>query len=86
MDAEKLLSLLRLTDNKSPFKSLEYAEQHNIDHQLIVGAMKSLSVAGGDTFIKSEQQTSKIYQLSAEGQDMAENGSFEYWTVLWVLF
>lgn len=78
MDAQILLNLLKQTDNKNPFKSLSYATQHNIDHQSIVGAMKSLQVSGGLNFLKSDIQQTKEYTLSDEAKDVCNNGSFEY--------
>lgn len=78
MDAEQLLSLLKLTDNKTPFESLSYSTQNNVDHQSIVGAMKSLQVSGGENFISADLQQTKEYTLSDEANDVLNKGSFEY--------
>jgi len=67
--------LLQFLDKNSSFDSLEYAEQNKIDHQKIVGAIKSLQINEG--VIKVEQKTNKEFQLNKEAQDIITLGSHE---------
>ncbi|KAG8190047.1 hypothetical protein JTE90_023019 [Oedothorax gibbosus] len=68
--------LLYLKDNGDcAVDSLRLAETFQIDHQKIVGAVKSLQSAGN--LINAEQQDLKYWKLTGEGDKVAENGSYE---------
>ena len=52
-----------------------FAIESNLDHQLVIGAMKSLLP---DFYIKEELITTTYYTLTDEGKDILTNGSPEY--------
>nr|XP_042906092.1 phenylalanine--tRNA ligase alpha subunit [Parasteatoda tepidariorum] len=72
--SEKILSYLNDIGD-SAVDSLQIAEKFNIDHQKIVGAVKSLQSAGN--LINAEQRDSKFWKLTGEGEKVALNGSYE---------
>ncbi|XP_066449726.1 phenylalanine--tRNA ligase alpha subunit isoform X2 [Eleutherodactylus coqui] len=72
--AELLLQKLRDGDCEG-LDSLELAGALGVDHQQVVGAVKSLQSLG--EIIEAEQRSSKKWELSAEGQEIAESGSQE---------
>jgi len=76
--AEKILLEL---DKNPKVESLEFASRLSIDHQTVVGAIKSLESLGD--VIKSEMVTVKRWQLTKEGEIVAEKGSHE--AVVWGL-
>jgi len=76
--SEKILLEL---DKNPKVESLEFASRLSIDHQTVVGAIKSLESLGD--VIKSEMVTVKRWQLTREGQIVAEKGSHE--AVVWSL-
>jgi len=47
-----------------------------VDHQLIVGAVKSIQCF--EDVIKVEQKVTKKWELTAEGVNVAQNGSYEF--------
>ncbi|KAF0032333.1 hypothetical protein F2P81_014623 [Scophthalmus maximus] len=55
--------------------SLEVATSLGVDHQVVVGAVKSLQAVGD--MISAEQRSSKHWELSGEGTEIAEHGSHE---------
>ncbi|XP_027141577.1 phenylalanine--tRNA ligase alpha subunit [Larimichthys crocea] len=55
--------------------SLEVASSLGVDHQVIVGAVKSLQALGD--VISAELRSSKRWELTAEGTEIAEQGSHE---------
>uniref|UniRef100_A0A3Q3VY00 phenylalanine--tRNA ligase n=1 Tax=Mola mola TaxID=94237 RepID=A0A3Q3VY00_MOLML len=55
--------------------SLEVAASLMVDHQVIVGAMKSLQALG--EVISAELRSSKHLELTGEGTEIAEQGSYE---------
>ncbi|XP_074641944.1 phenylalanine--tRNA ligase alpha subunit-like [Tubulanus polymorphus] len=72
--AERVLQYL---SDKSPdgVDSEVVATSFGIEHQKIVGAIKSIECFGD--VINTKQQTSKRWDLSKEGEDVASNGSYE---------
>ncbi|KAK2143300.1 hypothetical protein LSH36_855g00035 [Paralvinella palmiformis] len=66
--------LLYLAD-KSSFNTLELANKRDIDHQKIVGAIKSIQAKGN--LVTCDQKSSKHLELTAEGKQIAEHGSHE---------
>ena len=76
--SEKILLEL---DKNPKVESLEFASRLSIDHQTVVGAIKSLESLGD--VIKSEMVTVKRWQLTREGEIVAEKGSHE--AVVWGL-
>uniref|UniRef100_A0ABM5FQI2 phenylalanine--tRNA ligase n=1 Tax=Pogona vitticeps TaxID=103695 RepID=A0ABM5FQI2_9SAUR len=55
--------------------SLEAAAALGLDHQVLVGAVKSLQALG--EVIDAEQRTSKKWELTSEGREIVEEGSHE---------
>lgn len=55
--------------------SLHLAQVFDTDHQKVVGAIKSLQSAGN--LIDAEQKDTKHWKLTAEGEKVAANGSYE---------
>uniref|UniRef100_A0A3B3H6L2 Phenylalanine--tRNA ligase alpha subunit n=1 Tax=Oryzias latipes TaxID=8090 RepID=A0A3B3H6L2_ORYLA len=55
--------------------SLDVASSIGVDHQVIVGAVKSLQSLGD--VISAEQRSSKHWELTDEGTELAEQGSHE---------
>ncbi|KAL7674155.1 hypothetical protein ACOME3_000435 [Neoechinorhynchus agilis] len=57
--------------------SYDYALEHSIDHQKVIGILKSLSCRS-ENFLKTEQKTKKFISLTEQGLSFLENGSYEY--------
>jgi hypothetical protein len=55
--------------------SWDFAIQYNLDHQNVVGTMKSLET---DYYVSQEPKSDTLWILTTEGQDIALNGSPEY--------
>lgn len=72
--SQLFLQKLNLVDG--PLNSLEVARDMNVDHQKIVGVVKSLQTLEG--LIDAQQKQSKQYQLTAEGKSILANGSHEW--------
>ncbi|PAV55971.1 hypothetical protein WR25_25439 [Diploscapter pachys] len=62
--------------SKEPLDSLQYAAQLKIDHQRVVGAIKSLQAHEG--LIEVDEVSQKRLDLTAEGKEIAEGGSHEF--------
>lgn len=67
--------ILRLLNERSKLNSLSLSEELSVDHQKIVGVIKSLQSLGD--IIKSTQIESKRLVLTEEGQQILQNGSHE---------
>ncbi|VDK36804.1 unnamed protein product [Gongylonema pulchrum] len=74
-DANLPQNLLYYLEKHGQFDTLECATSIGEDHQKIVGAVKSLQTTEG--LVETEERTSKSLELTAEGREMAENGSHE---------
>ncbi|NP_001080851.1 phenylalanine--tRNA ligase alpha subunit B [Xenopus laevis] len=72
--SEQLLQRLQDGDNKG-VDTLELAAVLSVDHQQVVGAVKSLQCLG--EIIEAEQRSSKKWELSSEGEEIAQVGSHE---------
>ncbi|XP_028909046.1 phenylalanine--tRNA ligase alpha subunit [Ornithorhynchus anatinus] len=76
------LLLLRLQNNHDRLDSLELATALGVEHQAVVGAVKSLQALG--EVIKAELHSSKYWELTAEGKEIVEEGSHEarvFWSI-----
>ncbi|KYO25713.1 phenylalanine--tRNA ligase alpha subunit isoform X2 [Alligator mississippiensis] len=62
-------------DDDDGLCSLEAAAALGLDHQLLVGAVKSLQALG--EVIEAEQRSSKHWELTAEGTEIVQDGSHE---------
>ena len=68
--------LLTELDKRGTLNTLDLANELNVDHQRVVGCMKSI-----ETFpdvILSNPKATKKWQLSEEGKTVSENGSYEF--------
>jgi phenylalanyl-tRNA synthetase alpha chain len=54
--------------------SYPWASAQNLDHNAVVGAVKSLMA---DAYVSADELTTSFYTLSSEAQDVVENGSQE---------
>ncbi|XP_041474896.1 phenylalanine--tRNA ligase alpha subunit-like [Lytechinus variegatus] len=70
-----LEEILQIVERVGDINSEDVAGWLEKDHQQIVGAIKSLQSLG--KLIEAEQQTSKQWELTAEGTEMVNNGSHE---------
>ncbi|KAL2100949.1 hypothetical protein ACEWY4_002710 [Coilia grayii] len=71
--AELLLKRIEAVDGG--VDSQDVACALSVDHQVVVGAVKSLQALGD--LISAEQRSSKHWELTGEGQETAEKGSHE---------
>ena len=55
--------------------TIEFANDNSIDHQELVGTVKSLLV---DAYVHDEQISKTIWSLTAEGERVVAKGSPEY--------
>ncbi|CAJ0574510.1 unnamed protein product, partial [Mesorhabditis spiculigera] len=68
--------LNHLTKTGAPFNSIALAEELGLDHQKLIGAVKSLIAQDG--LVTVSETSEKRTELTNEGQEMATNGSHEY--------
>ncbi|XP_062874950.1 phenylalanine--tRNA ligase alpha subunit [Trichomycterus rosablanca] len=75
-DTGVLEAVLRLVEKADDgIDSLDVAGSLGVDHQVVVGAVKSLQSLG--EVINAEQRSSKHWELTGEGREIAEKGSHE---------
>ncbi|XP_072299747.1 phenylalanine--tRNA ligase alpha subunit [Eucyclogobius newberryi] len=75
-DAGVVEALLRLVENADDgVDSVEAAAALGVDHQVVVGAVKSLQSLGD--IISAELRSSKHWELTEEGREIVEQGSHE---------
>lgn len=67
--------ILRYLETKDRINSTELAQHFNVDHQKVVGIIKSIQAAG--EVICCEQVSTKQWEVTAEGQEVIEKGSHE---------
>jgi len=72
MDSEQLLKVL---DTKGCFSTWDLSKENNIDHQKIIGVVKSILALGN--IITADPVTSKYWELTDEGESVLLNGSYE---------
>uniref|UniRef100_A0A9J8CGJ7 phenylalanine--tRNA ligase n=1 Tax=Cyprinus carpio carpio TaxID=630221 RepID=A0A9J8CGJ7_CYPCA len=70
---ESVLRLVEKVDGGTD--SQDVAADLGVDHQVIVGAVKSLQALG--EVISAEQKSSRHWELTGEGREIAEQGSHE---------
>uniref|UniRef100_A0A915PI14 phenylalanine--tRNA ligase n=1 Tax=Setaria digitata TaxID=48799 RepID=A0A915PI14_9BILA len=68
-------NLLYYLNQHNHLDTFEYATTNREDHQKVVGAVKSLEAFNG--LVETEERVSKTFELTAEGIEVAENGSHE---------
>lgn len=72
MDSEQLLKHL---DIKGTISTLDLAKENNIEHQKVIGVVKSILTLGN--IITADPVTSKYWELTDEGESVLVNGSYE---------
>lgn len=78
MSADDLVQLFvdKLAISDAPqMNSIEFAQQNNVEHQKVVGAVKSLQSM---LLVDAEQVESKRFELTKEGQQIVAEGSHEF--------
>ncbi len=71
---EKILQ--RLSSSGDAVDSLSLASEWGLDHQKVVGAVKSLQCL--DAVVRAEERSSTAWGLTAEGKEVADKGSHEF--------
>lgn len=74
IDVETLI-LQTLAKENVILDSWDFALRYSLDHQIVVGNIKSLLV---DNYIKDEAKSTTLWLLSDEGQSILNSGSLEY--------
>jgi len=69
-------TLLSYIDKNGSFDTFQYSQQHAIDHQKVIGAVKSLQ-SQSQGLLSVEQYSMKSYQLNTEAEDIVQHGSHE---------
>ena len=64
-----------LRDNENIANSAAFAESHGLDHQGLIGVLKSLQ---SQEIIETSVTTEKLWKLSEEGKSVLSNGSPEF--------
>lgn len=75
MQPELTEQILQFVDQNGSVDTLDLVTQFGLDHQKIVGAVKSIE-AHGD-LLHSQPASRKNWALTSEGQAVVENGSHE---------
>lgn len=74
VDIESLI-LSTIQTNESIADTWAFSQAHGIDHQAVIGAMKSLLI---DKYICEEKLECSFWTLTEEGAGVAVNGAPEY--------
>ncbi|XP_062509789.1 phenylalanine--tRNA ligase alpha subunit-like [Corticium candelabrum] len=69
--------VLSLVDQTGSINTSDVAKKLNVDHQVIVGTVKSLQSLGSGNIIIAKQQQSERWELTSEGEEVAQRGSHE---------
>lgn len=75
-DGDLVAELLQHLSIAECVNSVAYAVQQKVDHQKIVGVIKSIQTHEG--VVNVEQKSSTTWGLTAEGKTIEENGSYEF--------
>ena len=78
-DSDLNEDILKVINIQGKTNSLKLAEKLSQDHNKVVGAIKSLQCLGD--VIKSEQCSSKKFELTEEGEQIVARGSHE--AIVW---
>lgn len=70
-------TILNVLEKDGEIDSLGLASDHSVDHQKLIGAIKSLLALPGE-YIKAEQKQVSCWELTGEGKSFVANGSYEY--------
>lgn len=75
MQVDLTEQLLKFIEEHGKVDTLDLVPVFNVDHQKIVGALKSIEATGD--LVNAEQTSRKTWELSNEGKSVLENGSHE---------
>lgn len=75
MQPELTEQILKYVDENGQVDTLDLVPVFGVDHQKIIGALKSIE-ANGD-LLTVEQTSHKSWELTQEGKDVLANGSHE---------
>jgi phenylalanyl-tRNA synthetase alpha chain len=67
--------ILNYIDQHGKADTFDLAAEFNVDHQKIVGAVKSIEAHG--EILNSETTTKKVWEVTDEGRYVIEHGSHE---------
>lgn len=76
MQLELTEQLLRYVDENGAVDTLSLVATFGVEHQKIVGALKSIE-SHGEHILNVEQATHKTWELTDEGKSVLANGSHE---------
>lgn len=75
MQLELTEQILKYVDENGKVDSLDLVPVFGVDHQKIVGALKSIEANG--ELLNTEQTSHKSWELTGEGKEVLANGSHE---------
>lgn len=75
MQLELTEQILKYVDENGQVDTLDLVPVFGVDHQKIVGALKSIESNG--ELLNTEQTSHKSWELSSEGKEVLANGSHE---------
>lgn len=75
MQLELTEQILKYVDENGKVDTLDLVPVFGVDHQKIIGALKSIEANG--ELLNTEQNSHKSWGLSDEGKDVLANGSHE---------
>lgn len=75
MQVDLTEQILKYIEEHGQADTLDLAPVFNVDHQKIVGALKSIQATGD--LVNAEQTSRKTWDLTDEGKQVLQNGSHE---------
>lgn len=75
MQLELTEQILKYVDENGQVDTLDLAENFDVEHQKIIGALKSIEANG--ELLQTEQTSRKSWELTEEGKFVLANGSHE---------
>lgn len=75
MQLELTEQILKYVDENDKVDTIDLVPVFGVDHQKIVGALKSIEANG--ELLNAEQTSHKSWELSGEGKEVLANGSHE---------
>jgi hypothetical protein len=82
IDLESLI-LQTLAKDNVIHDTWEFASQHSVDHQVVIGQVKSLLA---DNYVRDEAKSTTLWSVSEEGESILNSGSPEYQVLLFSRF
>lgn len=73
MDSEQLL---KYVDAEGTLSTLDLAKKYNVDHQKVIGVVKSI-LALDNNIITADPETTKYWEITDEGESVLLHGSYE---------